>query len=72
MSCASCSTNVQVHVGARVLLYEGDVSQFPAGRAPRFFAGQTLRLALAGLLFQVELEFLLKFGFLEPDAASTI
>jgi hypothetical protein len=52
--------------GACVLLYESDVSQFPAGGASRFFARQTLRPALAGFLIQVELELLPKLGFLPP------
>jgi hypothetical protein len=46
-----------------VFLYERHVSQFKAGCASRFFAGQTLRLALAGFLFQVEPQFLLDLGF---------
>jgi hypothetical protein len=49
--------------GAGVFLYERHVSQFPAGRASRFFASQALGLAIAGFLFQVELEFLLELGF---------
>jgi hypothetical protein len=49
---------------AGVLLYDRHVSQFPASRAPRFCVGLASRLALGGVLFQVELEFLLEFGFL--------
>ena len=65
MSCASCSTNVQVHV-ARVSSCTS--ATFPNSRRAARRASSPARpsrLALAGLLFQVEPEFLLKLGFLD-------
>ena len=50
--------------GARLLLYQGDVSDVAARGAARFFAGQSLGLALFGFLIEMKLKFVAEILFL--------